>query len=171
MTRPEDQAEESRASSDRRGLVHLQSDISPDLYRDVVGVVIGMQDNVENTYSTRQLLEEALVAYCSDLELHYNKGRPWTPSTQIERGGVDPTGRAVGKAFQSWIDATIRNRSYGTVNGMKKVASPTFTLRDLTESALNRHIDHLRRIHKGDDWEPHDQLRRGRRGRPTIPME
>ncbi|MFD6356692.1 hypothetical protein [Nocardia tengchongensis] len=174
MTPPDDPDEETRASTDRNGLAHLQSDISPDLYRDAVGVVIGMQDHIDSTYSTRRLLEEAFTAYCVELEDHYNDGRRWAPATQITRGGIDPTARAVGKSLkplQSWIEIGVRDRCYGTVNGMKKAASPTFTLRDLVESALNRHIDHLRRTHNGFDWEPQDQPRRGRRGRPNIPME
>ncbi|WP_157124650.1 hypothetical protein [Nocardia pseudovaccinii] len=165
-------AEQPGASGDssaRSG--QLQNDISRDLYREAVGVVTGMQDDVDPKYSMRKFLEDAISRYCTELEREYNQGQRWSQATTLKRGGFNPTARTAGEVeqLQSWIAPSIRGRCYGAVNGMK-LRTPTYTLRDFLESAIDRHSSALKREHATARWIPLDRLRRGRRG-SNIPME
>ncbi|WP_280186533.1 MULTISPECIES: hypothetical protein [Nocardia] len=150
----------------------LQSTIATPIYRDTVGVIIGMQDDVDSTYSMRRFLEDMIPAYCQILEEKYNGGRRWPTATRIVRGGINPVSRSAGEVtpLQSWVATAVRGRLYGTVNGMKK-RIPTYTLRDFLETASNRHIAQLKQQHPEHRWPPREHLRRGRRATPDIPME
>jgi hypothetical protein len=151
-------------------LVHNTIDTA--IYRDAVGVVTGMQDDVDSTYTMRRFVEDTITDYCGVLEQKYNDGKRWPPATRIARGGINPAARSAGEVttLQSWVDSTIKARLYGTVNGMK-MRTPTYTLRDFLEAALNRRIVYLKRQHPEHLWPPREYLRRGRRGSHDIPME
>ncbi len=151
----------------------VQSPIATAIYRDAVGTVTGMQDDVDPTYSMRRFLEDTISSYCSVLEDRYHNGQQWPAAAKIARSGVSLKGRAAGETtpVQSWVSSVARSRLYGTVNGMK-AAVPSYTLRDFLEAAINRQISYLRRQYAdGHLWPPRPHLRRGRRGAADIPME
>ncbi len=143
-----------------RGVL-LQSEIAADLAHEVIGTVTGMQDDIDSTYSLRQLVEDAISAYGATLEDAYNRGEPWPAAIKLRRGGINPKARAAGdvEPLRSWIAPHIRGRCFGTVNAMK-ARHPTYTLRDFLETALSDHIADLKRQH-GRNWIPADRLRRG----------
>lgn len=146
------------------GTTQFQTWISTATYQQAVGVVTGLQDDVDSGYSMRRCLEEAIANQCRALEEAHRAGKPWPEATRLVRGGINPKTRAAGDVvlLQSWVGDSVRARCYGTVNGIKADIDRTYTLRTFVETALHDYTACMERKHN-TTWEPRLHLRRGRR--------
>lgn len=141
----------------------LASWIDRTVWHDTAGLVAGLQDDVDASYSMRRVLEEAIAEHAQRLETDYHHGRRWPDADKLDRTGVNPRTRDAGdtELLQSWIQTSVRRRCYGVVNGTKSVLDG-YTVRMFLEDALRVYKVRMERQHNRV-WEPVEHLRRGRR--------